>query len=135
VGTPPATGKRPPTQHALLTKIVDLCSEPVAAQVFGMSFDFPYNNSRKHSVVKRLLSRRSELAVLRGLGEVEGRFRLMHEFLARSEGRFRLMDLPKGSDRGFLGFWPSSEVWENAHRLRPDLHMLPDAKTANRSEK
>ncbi len=110
-------GKRVPlARHALLTKIVDLCLDDEACKIAGMWF--VNLGPSKRSIVARLLTRQATL------------------YGDRAEALIPMMKPPKGSDRGMLGMWPSPEVWEDVHRLRPDLGLLPsDAKHRKSSRK
>jgi hypothetical protein len=99
-------GKRVPlSRHALLTKIVDLCLDHEACKIAGMWF--VNLGPSKRSIVARLLTREATL------------------YGDRAKAFIPMMKPPKGSDRGMLGMWPSPEVWEVVHRLRPDLSLLP----------
>jgi hypothetical protein len=100
-------GKRVPlSRHAILTKVVELCLDHEACKIAGMWF---INlGPSKRSIVARLLTRQTTL------------------YGDRTEVLIPMMEPPKGSDRGMLGLWPSPEVWEDVHLLRPDLGLLPD---------
>jgi hypothetical protein len=102
--------ERLPTRFALLTKIVDLSWDYEACKIAGIPCNRP--GPRKSSVVKRLMSRLQTVTIYA-------------KDFPRGKVAIPLMKPPKGLDRGVVGFRPPPEMWENVHRLRPDLRLLP----------
>jgi hypothetical protein len=117
-------GKRPLSKHALLTKIVDLCSDWEAREILGISGkldDAWWGQNNPSSIVKRLMSRVRTAKISAKDSPKEGT-------------ATPLMPLPKGLDGGLAGFCPPSEAWEKVHRARPHLRLLSKA-CCCRSEK
>jgi hypothetical protein len=107
-------GRPRPSKHALLTKIVDLCWDREACEIFGMWFD-PLGPS-KASVVTRLMGRKCfPDEMTSDPNKLSFVTRLMRE------------SLPDGMtwEGGFYSLATPSEAWEEVHRARPDLQLLP----------
>jgi hypothetical protein len=107
-------GRPRPSKYALLTKVVDLCSDREACEIFGMWFA-PLGPS-KASVVTRLMGRKCfPDEMTSDPNKLSFVTRLMRE------------NLPDGMtwEGGFYSLSPTSEAWEEVHRARPDLQLLP----------
>jgi hypothetical protein len=119
-----ARGSRLPTRHALIKKIVYLFWDHKARTSFSIrSFGPP--GSSPDAAVKRLLSRRP--LPLRDIADSK-------DF--RDFGFVRTCQDPLslGGENG-LYYYPPPELWEEFHRARPELQLLPKVDAANRSEK
>jgi hypothetical protein len=101
-----------PSSYALLTKIVDLCSDREACKIFGMVFG--QMGASKKSVVKRLIERTKTIT-------------LYAKDFPTEKVALPLLRPPKNwsGETTLAGYWPPSEAWEDVHRLRPDLQLLP----------
>jgi hypothetical protein len=98
-----------PSRFALYTKVVDLCWDSEACEIWGTWFDRPDRlGPSKTSVVSRLMSRAKFPSEINPKGSKSR----LHALLQPSEGEF-------------YALVPTSEAWETMHQLRPDLRLLP----------
>jgi hypothetical protein len=109
--------RRQLSPRARLTKIVNLCWDPEMAKKFGVNLG---HHTGKISVVKRLLTRKWAACASKDGTR-------MHLFLrtgrTEEERELELRDHCMGPLTWISV--PRPEVWEDAHRLRPDLGLLP----------
>jgi hypothetical protein len=113
----PKSDGRQLSQHARLTKIVDLCWDPEMAKKFGVNFG---HHTDQISVVKRLSTRE-------GVVWASNDGTRIHVFLrtgrTKEEREIEIRDYCMSSLTWISV--PRPEDWEDAHRRRPDLGLLP----------
>jgi hypothetical protein len=122
-------GKRLPTRHAIIKRIVDLAWDDLEVCA---RLALPYRlGSDRNATVKRLLGRRPQ--PIRGITDSRG-------IDSKDFSDFGFVGTPRDplGSGGVIGpyYSPPSELWEEFHRAQPGRRLLPDDVNAtNRSKK